>query len=110
VFQGKTTRNKIKSYLDSGYIVIPNVHSGRHWVLATGYNGDNIMVNDAYYDTKSYTLDEIVEGNTGVYSITSTPTTLTTWLLSLSQHINGMRFSNERDGASKIEQVNLTSQ
>lgn len=56
-FIGKVTRDKIASYLDSGYIVIPNVHNGRHWVLATGHEGDNILVNDPYYDTASYTLD-----------------------------------------------------
>ena len=48
-----------------------NVRNGRHWVLATGYSGDNIFINDPNYTTPSYTLDEIVYKNNGVYSIKS---------------------------------------
>ena len=33
-----------------------NVHNGGHWVLATGYNGDTILVNDPGYSTSSYSL------------------------------------------------------
>lgn len=86
-FLGKVTRDKIKDYISSGYIVIPNVHNGRHWVLATGFEGDNILVNDPGYSVTSYTLDEIVEGNTGVYSITKAPLSLSSWFYSLQRRI-----------------------
>ena len=33
-----------------------NVHNGGHWVLATGYSGDKILVNDPGYSTSSYSL------------------------------------------------------
>lgn len=46
-----------------------NVHNGGHWVLAYGYNGDNIMVNDPYFSTSSYSLNEIVNGNNGIYKV-----------------------------------------
>lgn len=82
-FLGKVTRDKIKNYISSGYIVIPNVHNGRHWVLATGFEGDTIFVNDPGFQVNSYTLDEIVEGNTGVYAITKPPSTFASWLSSL---------------------------
>jgi hypothetical protein len=41
--------------------------------LAHGYNGDNILVNDPGYSTTSYTLSEIVNGNTGVYTVNQMP-------------------------------------
>jgi ABC-type bacteriocin/lantibiotic exporter with double-glycine peptidase domain len=72
-FQGKFANSQIKAKLDQGYVVICNVHNGGHWVLAYGYNGDNILVNDPGYSTTSYTLSQIVEGQNGVYSVTSSP-------------------------------------
>lgn len=68
-FQGKTSRSQIKSNLDRNNIVILNVHNGAHWVLATGYDNDNIFINDPNYSTPFYTLDQIVEGQVGVYSV-----------------------------------------
>ncbi len=59
-FQGKVANSQIKSQLDQGKVVICNVHNGGHWVLATGYSGDNILVNDPGYNTASYTLSQIV--------------------------------------------------
>lgn len=56
-FIGKVTRDKIIPYLDSGYLAFPNVHNGRHWVLAFGHDGGNILVHDPNYTTPSYTLD-----------------------------------------------------
>ena len=63
----------IKANLDAGKVVICNVHNGGHWVLAYGYNGDNILVNDPGYSTTSYTLAQIVNGNTGVYTVSKMP-------------------------------------
>ncbi len=68
-FGGFIGNNKIKANLDAGKIVILNVHNGGHWVLAYDYNGDNILVNDPGYSTTSYSLGEIVDGNTGIYTI-----------------------------------------
>ena len=55
-FQRKVPNSQIKTKLDQGFIVIINVHNGAHWVLAIGYSGDTIMVNDPNYSVTSYTL------------------------------------------------------
>lgn len=49
--------------------MICNVHNGGHWVLATGYQGDNILVNDPGYSVTSYSLSQIVDGQNGVYVV-----------------------------------------
>jgi hypothetical protein len=67
-FKGKVANSQIKANLDKGNVVICNVHNGGHWVLATGYSGDNIMVNDPGYPTTSYALSQIVDGQNGIYS------------------------------------------
>lgn len=72
-FKGFVSNADIKKNLDAGNVVICNVHNGGHWVLAYGYNGDNILVNDPGYSTTSYSLSQIVNGNNGVYSISKTP-------------------------------------
>lgn len=69
VFQGKTQNNQIKTKLDQGFVVICNVHNGAHWVLAHSYSGDNINVNDPGFDTASYPLSAIVEGQNGIYKV-----------------------------------------
>lgn len=68
-FQGFIANSAIKSSLDAGKVVIVNVNNGGHWVLAHGYSGDNILVNDPGYSRTSYSLGEIVNGNTGVYTV-----------------------------------------
>lgn len=69
-FVGFINRNAIASNLASDNIVILNVHNGGHWVLATGMQGGNVVtVNDPGYATASYTLDQIVEGNIGLYRV-----------------------------------------
>jgi hypothetical protein len=70
-FQGKVANSEIKANLDKGNIVICNVHNGKHWVIAYGYNGDNILINDPNYTTPSYSLAEIVDGQNGVYTVRS---------------------------------------
>lgn len=71
-FQGKVANSQIKTQLDQGKVVICNVHNGGHWVLAYGYSGDNILVNDPGYSTTSYALSQIVDGQNGVYSVSGT--------------------------------------
>lgn len=83
-FQGFINNNDIKSHLDAGHIVILNVHNGGHWVLATGYSGDSIWVNDPGYSVTSYTLNEIVNGNTGYYTINKMPNFITNFLIDVS--------------------------
>jgi hypothetical protein len=70
IYQGKVANYQIKSQLDQGRIVIVNVMNGAHWVLAYGYNGDNILVNDPGFNVGSYYLSQIVDGQTGVYVFT----------------------------------------
>jgi hypothetical protein len=69
-YLGKVSNSQIKSNLDAGRVVILNVHNGGHWVLAYGYNGDTIMVNDPGYNVASYTLSQIVDGQNGIYTVT----------------------------------------
>ena len=69
VFEGKVNNSEIKSKLDQGKVVICNVHNGGHWVLAYAYNGDSILVNDPGDSTTSYNLNEIVNGQNGVYRV-----------------------------------------
>ena len=71
--KGFISNSQIKGALDAGQVVIVNVHSGAHWVLAHGYSGDNILVNDPGYATSSYALTDIKNGNTGVYSVNKVP-------------------------------------
>jgi hypothetical protein len=68
-FLGKYSRSQIKDNLNRDNIVILNVHNGAHWVLATGFEGDNIFINDPNYSTPFYTLDQIVENQVGVYRV-----------------------------------------
>lgn len=68
-FEGKVANSEIKKKLDQGNVVICNVHNGKHWVLAYAYNGDNILINDPNYTTPYYNLSEIVDGQSGVYSV-----------------------------------------
>ena len=69
VFTGFIGNADIASKLNGGGIVILNVHNGGHWVLATGISGNTIYVNDPGYSTTSYSMSEIVAGNTGTYRI-----------------------------------------
>lgn len=68
-FEGKVANSQIKAKLDQGKVVVLNVRGGGHWVLAYGYNGDKILVNDSNHDNTYYTLSEIVEGQNGVFNV-----------------------------------------
>lgn len=72
-YKGRISNANIKQHLDAGAVVILNVHNGGHWVLAHSYTGDSIHVNDPGYSTTSYTLSEIVNGNTGLYTVNKLP-------------------------------------
>ena len=66
-FVGKFTSDAtIKSYFDQGKGVVLNVNNGGHWVLMTGYSGNNYFVNDPGFARTSYTTTEVV--NSGVYT------------------------------------------
>lgn len=68
-FKGKVANSAIKSNLDAGHVVVCNVHNGGHWVLAHGYNGNNILVNDPGYTTTAYDINSIVNGQNVVYGV-----------------------------------------
>jgi len=60
-FAGFVSKDNVKTALSQGKHLIININSGRHWVLAKGYSGDTIYVNDPYYQSKtSYQVSEIV--------------------------------------------------
>ena len=82
-FDGFISNSAIKSSLDSNKIVIINVRNGGHYVLATGYSGDTIFVEDPGYWTHSYHLSSIISGNTGVYSATRMRTVASSWVESI---------------------------
>ena len=81
-FKGFVVNTQIKQNLDAGNVVILNVRNGAHWVLAHGYSGDNILVNDPGFSTSSYNLSEIKNGNTGIYSVNKVPAFLSNLLTS----------------------------
>ena len=67
IFAGFVQQGNVKKTLDAGKHLIININQGKHWVLAKGYSGDTIYVNDPGYQSKtSYELSEIV--NSGSYS------------------------------------------
>jgi ABC-type bacteriocin/lantibiotic exporter with double-glycine peptidase domain len=84
-YKGKVANANIKKSLDAGNIVIMNVHGGAHWVLAHGYSGDNILVNDPGYSTTSYSLSQIVSGNSGLYSVNKMPNFINEWVIYLEE-------------------------
>lgn len=66
----KVSNSKITTSLDAGKIVICNVRNGTHWVIATSYTIDSIVVNDPGYNVATYALSEIVDGQNVVYRVT----------------------------------------
>jgi hypothetical protein len=68
-FKGKVANSAIKSNLDAGHVVVCNVHNGGHWVLAHGYSGNNILVNDPGYTTTAYDINSIVNGQNVIYGV-----------------------------------------
>lgn len=105
-FEGKVANSQIKAKLDQGKVVICNVHNGGHWVLAYGYNGDNILVNDPGYSTTSYTLSQIVDGQNGIYRVGNGKPSLYERFTSSFQRKVGL---DDADGG-KLEQNQLQSE
>lgn len=72
-FKGFITNSQIKNYVDAGYVVIVNVRNGGHWVLVKSYTDSSVIVNDPGFSVNSYDFSQIVNGNTGVYTINKLP-------------------------------------
>lgn len=89
---GKVANSNIQAELNANHIVILNVHNGAHWVLATSMSGSTIQVNDPGYSTTSYTLSEIVAGNSGLYHFVGSPILGTMiWELEFLLNVDGKR-------------------
>ena len=81
-YVGKVSSDaSIKSYFDNGKAVILNVNNGGHWVLMTGYSGNNYEVNDPGYPRTSYSTNEVI--NSAVYTRPAGCST---------NHLNGQEF------------------
>lgn len=99
-FKGFISNSRIKENIDAGNVVIMNVRNGGHWVLATGYSGSStILVNDAGFSVSSYELSQVVDGNTGLYTVNKIPNFLNNWILSVQSFISGLT------GAEKTNDV-----
>lgn len=92
-FEGKVSNSQIKAKLDAGKVVICNVHNGGHWVLAHGHSGDNILVNDPGYSVTSYALNQIVDGQNGIYGVKSEPSPFS----GLITKLKSLRSNNEAE-------------
>lgn len=67
-FKGFIANRDIKANLDAGNLVIVNVRNSGSWAFAIGVDSDgSIKVHDPAYLTTKYVLEEITDGNTGVY-------------------------------------------
>ena len=88
---GKVANSNIASSLSAGHVVILNVHNGGHWVLAHSMSGNTIYVNDPGYSTTSYTLSEIVAGNSGLYHVGNSYLGMMIDELEVAFNVNGRR-------------------
>lgn len=89
-FKGFISNAAIKKNIDDGNVVIINVRNGGHWVLVNGYSGSSLLVNDAGYSVSSYDLSQVVDGNTGVYTVNKIPNFLNNWILSVQDFVAGL--------------------
>jgi hypothetical protein len=94
-FIGFFNNSAIKSLLDQGKILILNVRNGGHWVLATRISGDTIYVNDPGYSVSSYTLSQVVNGNTGAYTPNRLPNFITNFIIDISEFLRFLIGSQE---------------
>jgi hypothetical protein len=58
----------MKDATDSGLVVILHVHNNNHYVLMTGYDGDDLLVNDPYYDSAFYPANEAIKGQAAIFT------------------------------------------
>ena len=73
-YQGKISNHAtMRSDLNSGKVVILNVHNGGHWVLATSSMSGGFHVNDPGYNTGSYTDGQVVQAAIYTYTRALTP-------------------------------------
>jgi hypothetical protein len=90
-FKGFISNSDIKKNVEAGNVVIINVRNGGHWVLATGYIGDStVVVNDPGFNVNSYDLSQVVNGNTGLYTVNRIPNFLNNWILSVQDFVAGL--------------------
>ncbi|CAM6001792.1 unnamed protein product [Sphagnum balticum] len=68
-YVGKVADGQIGSNVNANNVVVINVHGGAHWVLVTSVSGNTLNVNDPGFNTNSYTISEIVSGNSGLYRV-----------------------------------------
>lgn len=94
-YGGKIGNADIGSHLNAQNVVILNVHGGAHWVLATGISGSTVSVNDPGYSTSSYTLGEIVAGQTSIFKFTGSPSKLTMMISELEYILNVSEHQSE---------------
>lgn len=99
-YVGKIANSEIASNLAANHVVILNVHNGAHWVLATAASGNSISVNDPGYSTTSYSLSEIVAGQTAVYRVSGGFLGMMIDELEIAFNVNGRRDRmSDADGA-----------
>ncbi len=72
-FVGRIPNSNIAANIACGNLVMMNVRGGSHWVLATEFMGNTIYVNDSGFSNTSYSLSEVIDGNTGVYNVLRIP-------------------------------------
>jgi hypothetical protein len=60
-YRGQVGTDRLREFLDAGYIVISHVRSQTHWVLDTGYSGDAIYCNDSGFGNSYYNIGGIAE-------------------------------------------------
>jgi hypothetical protein len=101
---GKVSNANIASSLSAGHIVVVNVHGGAHWVLATSMSGSTIHVNDPGYSTTSYTLSEIVNGNSGLYHVGNGLLGSMIAELELAFNVDGRREKAQQEVALMLDQ------
>jgi hypothetical protein len=63
--------------------------------LATRISGDTIYVNDPGYSVSSYTLSQVVNGNTGAYTPNRLPNFITNFIIDISEFLRFLIGSQE---------------
>ena len=69
---GTVSNANLKAGLDANNVVLVKIASDGHWVLATGYNGDTLLVNDPSSSATSYPISAIVANYSRLFKPSST--------------------------------------